>query len=533
MPYVKNSSEYIMENFCRGIYHMALRNYMESLNIFLYGDDKIPSEYTNNGEIRILGEYFNTDRPKREYATCEFASTPKGDKFIVKLDSEHEFHFYPCQEPYRPDYKGVMTRISEKDVYYVVYAKSPSGTKKMEFNEKITLKGLEYDNAQFEAVSQKIREECQRWGIWERYVEYRKRFSEYVDACKKISKTIADRKREYVEVINRYKNGMFYMDVYFDDKLTGRIKRDVSGYGIKNTALPMPVGNVELTEAFRKTPICGKILDVLENGTHPSTEGMTNLDKAYKPVYTERKLPKDRYKLVTCYRSFTDSEECAHCGKHPIVDVMIIQNPKGEKFHVGNECVRHLVDIPEEEFEEQWNKPFATVSQFMAKVRNDKAKDKYQYWFCITDENGRELKLEYISLPMQMTDYNRLNPNKLGFEKVLKRDVSVREFEIGFAKKMLPREYAKSIVANFDVAKEVTGLLLDPDYPNGTRVAIAPEFFRRDSYEHFHFSLNGWNGVRQYVGSDVSVTNQDEHTVKKTVEQNGTRLEMYFVPKKE
>ena len=110
--------------------------------------------------------------------------------------------------------------------------------------------------------------------------------------------------------------------------------------------------------------------------------------KTYKEFILENKkvirrnLPINvTYKLIDSYYTggvIDNPDFCENCGK-VIANVGIIQNPDGEKFHVGMDCAATLSGIKNSsEYDETMNN-FNEATALRTKIRNNKKKNPDGY----------------------------------------------------------------------------------------------------------------------------------------------------------
>jgi len=410
------------------------------------------------------GDYFS----KMKYYGFEdmFEQTKQGDKLILKLDDKHSFVFYPmcdCEHGLnKPRYNSEANTVSNPR-YGVLVVYAVDGNNSVKFEK--TYNHYPLGNSNFSArnlpkeakeLSDDMYVYVKKWGLDKVYAEKNEGLEKvFADAIaiheeKENEKRLKREKEERQRNIHNQivKNGAKMKVLYKENEVHSQ---------------KVDEGTVESVCNMRYLFTLNALLsikDAVENEIHPDTSGMTNLENTgmRKGVYTKRNLPIDHYTLETCYRTHS-GEICQHCGKDPIVNVMVIKNPKGEIFHVGNECVSHLVDIPEEEFEENWNAPFKLATNIISKVRNDKSKDIDGKWYVYGD------KCYYVSSQKPLSDFELFKTNYLNDkgmyaarssyivrEKVLKRDFSVREYDADFVKRMLPRYYASAFKVDVNLS---------------------------------------------------------------------------------
>lgn len=383
----------------------------------------------------------------------DFVKTDKGDKFVLQLDSRHSFVLYPmCDETKdanAPRYDSETKTVTDPkygvlSVYAVTDGK---GTKfKDEYNHYFVAdNNFKEDGSETKKLLKSMMECAAAWGVRK---EYGKRNEELKSIADKLEEAETERKKAEAAEKERIaaerkmretveKRGAV-MTVYYKGRPISE-KTVLRGIDSVSNIRYVFTMNAKLS-----------IEEAVGNGVHPDTSGMTNLDnpKPRKGVYTKRNLPIDHYTLEDYYRTYP-GEICQHCDKNPIINVMVIKNPKGETFHVGNECVSHLVDIPQEEFEENWNAPFKAASNIMAKMRADKAKGLDGTWY--TYKGEKRNRCFYVTSAKPLSDYDFFS-NLHSNEKVLKRELSLREVDEDFMKRMLPRNYADSIEVPVNIA---------------------------------------------------------------------------------
>jgi hypothetical protein len=272
------------------------------------------------------------------------------------------------------------------------------------------------------------------------------------------------------------------------------------------------------TDTFRKVfafAMKGDINEALANDIHPSTAGMVNMQNisVNNTRYIARNLPKDDYELIDTYRN-TGGETCEHCGKEHIVNVMVIRNPKGEIFHVGNECVYRLVDIPKEEFD-AWNQPFTDAFNAINLYNKNKKNGIYQYWFIY----GDNAYFMYCDRPFE--EYDFLNTDKVYEHRnkdAIKGKFKIKEYAgihnitggedinytgAEFLKRMLPVYYKKAVVINHNIM-DIVDTVTKSKTENGDIV----------TYDGFRYDIRElWMKISKLVpyGYDLGTTYSYEH----------------------
>lgn len=424
----------------------------------------------------VYGKYF--DMFEFYGIKHEFVKTDKGDKFVFSLDDKHSFVFYPmCDEKKNSSRLNSETNTVSDPRYgvLVAYAVDNGKATKLDWScnhydfadnnfKAYPSKEISYNKVQVEAgkIASIMEDYVKSWGLDKFYEKKNEELVELIDdtynkLIEKWEKARIEREeRERKDKIRRevIRKGAI-MTVYFRGEEVAAMEGTNSINSINNIRYAFSM-NAKYTLQYER-----------DNKIHPDTSGMNNLDDStpYVSRYTEHNLPKDHYDLIECYRTHA-GESCEHCGKTPIVNIMVIRNPKGEIFHVGNECVSHLVDLPLEEFEEEWNAPFREASNMIAKVRNDKKKSIDGTWY----KYGN--KCYYVIENKDMFDYQLFNGCYLRerrgvfcssvhpTDKVLKRDISYIEKGAGFTKRMFPRWYSGAIETQINI-KDLIDMLYD------------------------------------------------------------------------
>lgn len=485
--YVLNSDELLNENvYCK----LHTFRWYSLEKFFGYCADKITgykdiiAENTKSGNSyfyfsweyeKVYGKMF--DMLDFYGIKTDFVETEKGDKFVFSLDDKHSFVFYPmCDEKKggnelrkNPD---TNTVTDPKYSVLVMYAVANGKATKIdgEFNHYYLADNnfkSHSDTKSADKVVSIMNDYVKSWGFDRLYAEKNDELAAIVKDVytKKVERDekerVARENKEMEETMrNSIRNKGAVMTVYYKGKEIRKIESAWSVDSALNIRYAFSL-NAKLTLQYER-----------DNEIHPDTSDMKNLDdsKPYVSRYTERNLPKDHYELVDYYRTHA-GEVCEHCGKDPIVNVMVIRNPKGQIFHVGNECVSHLVDLPDEEFETEWNAPFKEANNMMAKVRNDKNKGMAGTWY------KHKNKCYYVIENKDIFGFSLfgdkyVNDRGIFFglsyvsDKVLKRDVSYIEKGAGFVKRMLPRWYAGSIETKVNI-----GDLIDMLY-NGKNIVF-------------------------------------------------------------
>lgn len=482
--YVLCSEEFINENvYCKldtfrwysldKFFHYCLKR------ITKY--DAVLEKY-NNRDFDFDYAYYKQNKEDFDYfgfygVKTDFIQTERGDKFVFELDKNHSFVFYPmCDETadanaarYNAETKLVLDpKYSVLSVYAVSNGKAVKLPK--EYNHYFLadyVLSKSSNTKEADELVKGISDFVNRWGLASVYAERTSEFEDVVTATLE-----ADKQRKEEERI-RYEKRL-EDDRKREEMRNAGVTMSVTYKG--NEIYTHQISDINTSIANIKYAFMMNAKYSMENsvsaGVHPDTSDMENLKgcKPYKPVYTPRNLPKDHYELIDYYRTHA-GESCQHCDKTPIVNVMVIENSKKEVFHVGNECVRHLVDIPEEEFEEEWNAPFKEASNVMAKIRSDKEKNFEWKWYTYKD------KSYYVFSKKSMFDYDIFGENYMSngrfyylpediraTDKVLKRELGYKTKNVYFMKKMLPIYYANSIEVDINV-----GDLIDIVY-NGKNV---------------------------------------------------------------
>lgn len=409
----------------------------------------------------------------------ELVKSDKGDKFVFSFDDKHSIQFYPmCDEnkPVNAANYNDTTKLVTNPRYnvLVVYAVDNGVGKKLdtELNNYYLSDTCKYRNVEYLKLYKILDEYVDKWKIKNEIdkknneldvlIGELKVFMEETNArIKKENEEREEKRRLEEEERKRVENERREQRLDgVDVVVTYKGKTVFSNNYVGSSISPLSMNNIRYLLA---TNFKLAIEDALSRNEHPDISGMTNLENptAKKPVYTPRNLPKDHYELVDYYRTY-GGEMCEHCGKYPIVNVMVIKNPNNKVFHVGNECVSHLVDIPEEEFEEEWNAPFKIAGNIMNKIRSDKSKNFEERWYvygdmCYYISSANPL----LDCPFFDTSYfterGWITPKPY---KLMKRDFSIRDAKVSFMKRMLPRYYKNAIVVDFNI-KDMYDLMFD------------------------------------------------------------------------
>lgn len=506
--YVLDSSEFINENvYCKlkTFRWYSLDRFFKYLASTITGYDESRLAYAKE-KHGFSFEYEYEKTYKSEFDVFkfygiknEFVETPKGDKFVFALDDTHSFVFYPmCSESRggnesRLD-KETNTVTDPKYGVLVVYAVANGKATKIdgEFNHYYLADNnfSSYNpSKELKSILKVVEHYVKTWGFDRLYAEKNTELKgledtvyEKMEERENEKRVAAERDAEEKRIRDAIQKNGAEMTVYFKGK---PVMRKTMRGGLNSVA------NVRYAFSLNAKL---SLEDAVRRDEHPDTTGMTNLDESprRKAVYTERNLPKDHYELVKCYRTYA-GEVCEHCGKDPIVNVMVIKNPKGETFHVGNECVSHLVDIPEEEFEENWNAPFKEAGNMMTKVRNDKNKGIEGTWYTY---NG---KCFYVIEKKPMFEYALFGDSyDLGDrlycgsrytinEKVLKRDLNYVEKPVSFMKRMLPRWYANSIEIDVNIG-DLINMLYDEKHASFTHFTYNGVDYKIPTTDDWHVS---------------------------------------------
>lgn len=412
----------------------------------------------------------------------ELVQSDKGDKFVFSFDDKHSIHFYPmCDEtkPQNASNYNDTTKLVTNPRYdmLVVYAVDNGKATKIDttLNNFYLADTCTYRNAEYLKLYKILDEYVDKWKIKNDIDKKNEEIDVLIGEMKVFMKEKIERdrkeyeeqkeqerlKKEEAERLDKERREQRGdgVDVLVTYKGNTILSNNYAGSYVR----PLSMDNIKylLATYFR----CN-IEDALSKDEHPDVSDMTNLDDTskQKPVYTPRNLPKDHYELVEYYRTYA-YEMCEHCGKFPIVNIMVIKNPKGEIFHVGNECVSHLVDIPEEEFEKEWNVPFKLASGIMNKVRSDKNKNFEKRWYVYGD------MCYYLSSANPLLDCPFFDTSYFTEKsfytpkpyKLMKRDFSLKEVRVPFMKRMLPRYYENAVMIDFNI-KDMYDMMLNADY---------------------------------------------------------------------
>ena len=500
--HILTSGEFINESvYCKlkTFHWYSLSNLFRRCAREITGYQEMLSDYyRKNGSFSFEWEYRRENGKDFDFfgfygIKTEFVETDRGDKFVFSLDDTHSFIFYPmCDEKSAanaPRYDAATNTVTDpKYGHLVMYAYADGKSVKInkEFNHYYLCDNYlaSKSNNVSENVISEMKKYVKEWGFDKKYEEISEKVLEIMDDIRirhdeKRKRDLEEAQRIADEKNKKYKymNKGCMMTVRFNGKEI--LRQQCNGHlSTANVRLAFTL-NAKLSLEHAKSM-----------KLHPDTSDMTNLDgmPRRKAVYTERNLPKDHYELVDYYRTHS-GEFCEHCGKDPIVNVMVIRNPEGKTFHVGNECVSHLVDIPEEEFDENWNAPFKEAGNMMTKVRNDKNKGIEGTWYTYNN------KCFYVIENTPMFDYDFFSTKYLsdrgissrGYyditDKVLKRDLSYKEKDADFMKRMLPRWYAESIEIPINI-----GDLIEMMY-NGKKID-----FTNFTYDGVHYSIPHYKG---------------------------------------
>ena len=433
-------------------YRKALTEYNQKNNFFSF-DVEYAKE--NGEKFDVFGFYG---------IKSEFVETDRGDKFVLGLDDSHGFVFYPmCKESVggnKSRLDAVTNTVTDPRYgYLVMYAYA--GGKSVKIDREFSHYYLSDSNftantksKDLDRILSEMEKYVELWGFASRY---REMSSDVVDLFENTRKNAEARHAEEKAAMEKeiYREDVRKRLLYDGADMTISYKGNVVSKKKSKGGSYLSIANVRLAFSLNAK---FAMEYARENGIHPDTTGMTNLENSVRrnAVYTERNLPKDHYELVDCYRTHA-GEVCEHCGKDPIVNVMVIRNPKGEIFHVGNECVSHLVDIPQEEFEDEWNAPFKEAVNMMAKVRNDKNKGVEGIWYTYKDkcfyviENKPMFDYELFGSRYVLDDFLNTTVYYSVSENAKKKDLSYKVKDVGFMKHMLPRWYAGSIEVGVNV----------------------------------------------------------------------------------
>lgn len=414
--------------------------------------------------------------------TYELVQSDKGDKFVFNLDDKHSIQFYPmCDEtkPVNAANYNDSTKLVTNPKYniLVVYAVDNGVAKKLDttLNNYYLSNTCTYSSKEYMKLYDILDEYVAKWKIKNDIDRKNSELDVIIGEMKVfMEENVARENREREE---RLEKKRLEKEAEANAK-EERVKQKNDGIDVVVTHKGNVVFNgnfpiyrvnqfsINNIRYLLATRFKLSIEDAISKDVHPDTSDMTNLENTTKgePVYTPRNLPKDHYDLVDYYRTY-GSEMCEHCGKYPIVNVMVIKNPKGEVFHVGNECVSHLVDIPEEEFEEEWNAPFKLANGIMNKIRTDKNKNFDGRWYIYGD------MCYYISsanplLDCPFFDTSYLNENGFGTPesyKLMKRDFYIKMVKVSFMKRMLPRYYKNATVVDFNIF-DMYNIMTNPTY---------------------------------------------------------------------
>lgn len=403
------------------------------------------------------------------YKVCggdyEFVSTDKGDKYVLSFDDRHKIDVYPVIEGKDKPADYIATNPSFPYLMFVIY----------DGNNKVRLERLakmfdinDYNYGPNKRHAPLMKEE----DIYKMFDQYTVNWN--IDGkcratlarCEKLVNEYKEYEND-IEAKRRYSANkrIFSLNIVYsrNGQVLAEEAKDVKTciYDLRHD------GSKHIdTEMLRKLfafKMRGDVEDAIAANIRPDMSGMTNKDNVIvnHSRYTARNLPKDKYELIDEYRN-PDGEVCEHCGKEHIVNVMVIENPKGEVFYVGKECVKNLVDIPEEEFNE-WNQPFVDAINAVGAWNNDKKAGFEQHWFIYGDN------AYYVSYDRPLDEYDFLCTDKTyihASKEPVKGKFKCKEYTgvhnitggesvnftgTEFAKKMLPVYYRKAIVIDHNI----------------------------------------------------------------------------------
>lgn len=407
---------------------------------------------------------FGEWKPLSELCGCsyEFVSTDKGDKYVLTYDTGKEIWVYPVVEA--GDKPKDYIDVNPNFPYLMFAVKTGSNVARLPRLGKM----FDFNDYNFKRTTSRppmlkpselfdmLDEYTAKWGIESKnkgtLAECEKIMAEYL---------YEDMKREYT---GRYRDFTQNIRYYHKSNLVLELKDNVRSTLSTISTCADTLGDA--AELYRKLfafAMRYDIEDAIADDIHPSTAGMvgTKNIRVNNTSYIARNLPKDDYELIDTYRN-TSGETCEHCGKEHIVNVMVIENPKGEVFHVGNECVNRLVGIPEEEFDE-WNKPFTDAFNTINLYNKNKKSGMYQYWFIY----GDNAYFVYCDRPFEQYDflntdkkYDHENKEPVKTKLKCKEYTGIHNITGGesinytgaeFLKRMLPAYYRQAIVINHNI----------------------------------------------------------------------------------
>jgi len=440
---------------------LLFRDYFKRLaNI----DDKLLNDWNS-----VMFENYYNDKvgdwkslPEVCGCSYEFVSTDKGDKYVFTYDTGKEIWVYPVVEANgKPkDY----IEVNPSFPYLMFAVKTGSNVARLHrLGKMFDLNDYNYGRATSRPPLLKpselfamLDEHTANWGVEGRLrgtvAECRKIVSDYwTDTTKS---EYIHRQRHFTKTIRYYHNSELALEV--ESEAYGTL------YNISRYASRLG----DNTEIYRKLfafAMKYDIEDALAADIHPSTVGMVNKKniRVNNTRYIARNLPKDDYELIDTYRN-KHGEVCEHCGKEHIVNIMVIENPQGEVFHVGNECVWRLVNIPEEEFDE-WNQPFTDAYNAINLYNKNEKNGIHQYWFIY----GDNAYFVYCDRPFDQYDFlntdkaydhERKEPVKTKFKCKEYTGVhnitggeSINYTGVEFLKRMLPVYYKQAVVIDHNI----------------------------------------------------------------------------------
>lgn len=445
-------------------------------------------------------------------ASYEFISTDKGDKYVFKFDDTHRIEVYPVVdgEGKAPDY--IETNPKYPYLMFVIYDGN-NRTRLENIGKLFDLNDWNYGNGKYKPLMS-VSE------IYDMFDAYTKNWSLRNKYHSELSK--------YTDIISQYENHIDSEErkrryIYTERKLNMTLAYTHNGkvideeHSVKKEALARVAYGTHITEEMLRKLFAFKMKgdfdDTVSADIHPDTSDMPDRSNVVvnNSKYTARELPKDIYELIDVYRN-PSGETCEHCGKKHIVNIMVIENPKGEVFHVGNECVWKLVGIPEEEFD-QWNQPFVDALNAVTRYNKDGKEGYDRHWFIYGD------KCYYLSSEKPLDEYDFLcTEQDFKYNHFTKKStrgaLKFKEYDgvhnitggesidytgVEFMKRLLPVYYKKAIVAHHNI-KDIVNIVTKDRNSDWRKFSYDGEEYDISSFTD---AVDGWIGYGKRTESNT------------------------------
>lgn len=483
---ILSSGEFISEKYVKLLGDKNIfEDYIYDMLTYVTGLHFVKKDYpitvATGGSDKSRGRF----DPMEEYGVkAGVVTSDKGSKCVVKFDPSHSIQIYPVVPDNSNDETHTLPYGATVDIYAVAGGKASRIASGLDADLLIdpnrrTYWGRKdrYDTRR--AANTAVRDAIRSWGLDSRFVQItngiKREAAKYKADKEAAEKAENERYARNTERMEKQPVLEFAKDGAPFEPGCGYVFRKWNtmddGDGWMHMSLPCIV-MMTLKEYCRK-----ELSDSLAADVTPDPSGIDDFIAKYKKyMYTPRALPEDNYKNVTCFRNMKRDIPCQHCGKKDIVNVMVIEAPDKKRYLVGSDCVFHLVKLPEDEFEEKWNKPFTTALNIKEMENTDRRREWHRGWYVQKNEYGDDVFM-YIGTKTRILDNPWFSDDTIargnGY-KAPRFESHTRLMSEGFMKRMLPEDYLKAVYTDVDM-KYVLRCL----YPDRQMI--------KDGYEVFEF----------------------------------------------